>query len=86
MRAILWTLGLIIGGLLSFAAFTEACDLVSAPSNFKVVMGVSIFALLAGSAITVIFAAMRQIASRTHPRIEIVNSGAHDSARRVDPD
>ena len=86
MRAILWTVGSIVGGLLSFAAFTEACDLVSAPSTFKVVMGVSIFALLAGSAITVTFAAMRHIASRTHPRIEVVNSGVHDSARRVDPD
>jgi len=86
MRVILWTLGLIGGGLLIFAAFTKACDLITAPSNFKVVVGLTIFAIIAGAAIAAIFTALRHLAARMRPPIEVVHSGADDAARRVHPD
>jgi regulator of protease activity HflC (stomatin/prohibitin superfamily) len=48
MRTLLWTVGVIVGAVVIFAGFTKSCDLISAPSNAKVLIGFVILAMLIG--------------------------------------
>ncbi len=48
MRTIFWTLGVAIVAVIIFAGFTKSCDLISAPSNTRVLLGFMLFGLLIG--------------------------------------
>jgi regulator of protease activity HflC (stomatin/prohibitin superfamily) len=75
MRTIAWTLGFVVAAILILSGFTKSCDLISSPSNFKVLAGFVLFAILIGALLAGGVAALRKIGVLAILAIAILNSG-----------
>jgi regulator of protease activity HflC (stomatin/prohibitin superfamily) len=75
MRTIGWTLGFVIAAILIFSGFTKSCDLISSPSNFKVLVGFALIAILIGALLAGGVAALRKIGVLAILAVAILNSG-----------
>jgi TRAP-type C4-dicarboxylate transport system permease small subunit len=70
LRVLSWSFMVVLGAIILFAGFTEAGELISAPSDLKVALGCGLIALMIGFVIAGIVVATRQyaaVAARSQP-------------------
>jgi len=75
MRTVLRTLGVVVGAVIIFAGFTKSCDLISAPSSFKMTIGFGLFAILIGAVIAGGVTVLRRLGILVLVAIAIADSG-----------
>lgn len=76
LRILLWTVAIVVFAALGFAAFTEAGELISAPSDLKVALGCALIAMIFGvvvaAGVHVYHRIRAAIVRRRNPAIRIV--------------